>query len=307
MLVNKANISRIFENLKTTFHKAFGAVEPQWKEIAMEVPSTGKSNNYAWLSRFPAMRRWVGEKVFKSLKAFTYTVENDDWSADVEVYRNDIEDDELGIYGPQAQMAGQSAAELPDTIIGELINGVFTEKCFDGQYMCDTDHPGFDKDGEETTYSNKGTVKLKAGTLAEAQASFGAARTVMRKAKDEEGKPLGIKPTILLVGPHLEDTALIIANSDRFEDGKPNPYKGTIKVVVNDRLEEDEHWFLLDTRKPVKPFIYQKRKAPVFVSQTDMNADDVYSRGVYKFGAEARAAGGYGFWQTIWGSDGTTG
>jgi len=55
---------------------------------------------------------------------------------------------------------------------------------------------------------------------------------------------------------------------------------------------------------PVKPFVYQERKAPVFVEQTDPQADDVFNRKKFKFGAEARAAGGYAFWQMSWGSTG---
>ena len=46
------------------------------------------------------------------------------------------------------------------------------------------------------------------------------------------------------------------------------------------------------------------RKAPVFVEQTDPQADDVFSRKKFKFGAEARAAAGYGFWQMAYGSTG---
>jgi phage major head subunit gpT-like protein len=124
-----------------------------------------------------------------------------------------------------------------------------------------------------------------------AQASYGAARTAMRKFKDEEGRPLNVRPKILMVCPALEDTANALINTDRLEDGKPNPYKGTAEVLVNDYLTSDTAWFLLDTSKSVKPFIYQERKAPVFVSKTDMNSDDVFSRRQYLFGAEARAAG----------------
>lgn len=64
-------------------------------------------------------------------------------------------------------------------------------------------------------------------------------------------------------------------------------------------------WFLLDCNKPVKPFVYQERKKPVFVQQTNMDSDDVFNRGVYKFGAEARAAAGFGHWQLAYASDGT--
>ncbi|SOD42324.1 Mu-like prophage major head subunit gpT family protein [Nitrosovibrio sp. Nv4] len=301
LLVNKATISNVFISLKTTFNNAFGAAPTVWQKIAMKVTSTTGQNDYAWLSKFPKMRKWIGDKAVKSLEAFKYTVVNDDFEATVEVDRNDIEDDNLGIYGPQAQMAGESAAQLPDEIVMDLVNNGFTNLCFDGQYFFDTDHVV-----AGASVSNKGTKALSIATLALAQASYGAYRTAMKKFKDDEGRPLNVNPNILLVGPSLEDTANALMTVDRLEDGKPNPYKGTATVVVDARITSDTAWYLLDTTKAVKPFIYQERKAPVFVEQTASESDDVFNRKKFKFGAEARAAGGYGFWQLAYGSDGTT-
>ncbi|NRB43051.1 MAG: Mu-like prophage major head subunit gpT family protein, partial [Pseudomonadales bacterium] len=80
----------------------------------------------------------------------------------------------------------------------------------------------------------------------------------------------------MLVPPALEDTARTLMTTDRLEDGKPNLYKGACEVVVWDGWDSDTAWALLDTRKITKPFIYQERKAPKLVSQTDMNADNVF-------------------------------
>ena len=85
----------------------------------------------------------------------------------------------------------------------------------------------------------------------------------MRSLKDEEGRPLDINPDVLLVPPALEDTAKALMTVDRLEDGKPNPYKGAAQAVVSGRLTTATAWFLLDTTRPVKPFLYQERKAPV--------------------------------------------
>lgn len=299
MLVNKDSLRAAFVGLKTLFNNAFAAAPTTWEKIAMKVPSSTGSNLYAWLSAFPRMRRWVGDKHVKNLKAYTYSVENEDFEATVEVDRNHIKDDQMGIYAPQAQMAGHSAKQLPDEIVFELVNGGFRNVCYDGQYFFDTDHPV-----AGASVSNKGTAALSVATQAAAKASYGVARTAMRKFKDEDGRPLGIKPTVLLVGPALEDTARALLTNDRLEDGKANPYKGTAELVVDARIESDTAWFLLDTSLPVKPFIYQEREAPNFVQQTDPEADDVFNRKKFKFGAEARAAGGYGFWQLAYGSTG---
>ena len=303
MIVNRAAISALFINLKATFNNAFAAAPTTWQEIAMLVPSTTSSEDYAWLSTFPRMRRWIGEKFIKSLKAFKYTIVNEDFEATVEVNRNDIEDDRLGIYKPQAESAGVSAKQLPDELVGEVVAGVFTNLCFDGQFFCDIDHPVL-VDKVETSVSNKGTAVLSITTLALAMASFGAAKTAMTSFKDDEGRPLNVRPNILLVATNLEDIANVLMTADRLEDGKPNPYKNTCKVVVSPWLPAG-YWLLLDTTKPVKPFIFQERKKPVFVSQTSMEADNVFMLKKYRFGAEARGAAGYGFWQLCWGSDGS--
>jgi len=299
MLVNRATIAAVFTTLKTTFNNAFEIAPSQWQETAMLVPSGSGQNDYTWLSLFPKMRKWIGDKVIKSLEAFKYTVVNDDWEATVEVDRNHIEDDNLGIYAPQAQMAGWSARQLPDEIVSDLKNNAFANKCYDGQYFYDTDHSV-----AGASVSNLGTAALSAATAAAAAASYGAARTAIMSVTDDEGRPLALVPNVLEVPPALEITGKRLVEMDRLTDDSPNPYKGTAKLVVNPRLTSTTAWFLHCTSMPVKPFVYQERKAPVFVEQTDPQADDVFNRKKFKFGAEARAAGGYAFWQMSWGSTG---
>lgn len=305
MIINRENISNLFISLKTTFNNAFGSATGDWQQIAMKVPSTTGQNDYAWLSKFPRMRKWIGEKTIKALAAFKYTIVNEDFEATVEVDRNDIDDDNLGIYQPQAQAAGDSAATLPDEIIADVVNGAFATKCYDGQYFFDTDHPAKDATGQDISVSNKGTKVLSAASYQAALDSLGAAETAMMEFKDDDGRPLNIKPNVLMVPPALKAVANTLVTADRLDDGKANPFKGAYTVRVDARLTSRTAWYLLDTTKPVKPFVYQERKAPVFVQQIDPNADDVFSRKKYKFGAEARAAGGYGFWQLAYASDGT--
>ncbi|PID40658.1 MAG: head protein [Proteobacteria bacterium] len=306
MLVNKSNLTAAFINLKTTFNKAFEAAPTLWQRTTMRVPSGSSQNDYSWLSRFPRMRKWIGDKAVKALEAFSYTVVNDDWEATVQVDRNDIEDDNLGIYAPMAQDAGWSAKQLPDEIDADLKNNAFTNTCYDGQYFYDTDHPVKNADGVVASVSNKGTAALSAATPAAAAASYGAGRLAIMNFKDDEARPLGLVPNVLEVPPALEATGRLLLESDRLSDESPNPYKGTAELLVNPRLTSDTAWFLHVTNRPVKPFIFQERKKPSFVQQINPDADDVFMRKQFKFGAEARAAGGYGFWQMSYGSDGTT-
>lgn len=299
MNVNGATLNAIFLSLSKAYNQMFTDTPVEYTSIAMVVPSSGAYVDYRWLANFPQMKEWIGKKHIAKLAEYQYVIANKDYAATIEVTRNSIEDDQLGIYKPQAESAGFSAKQHPDELVFDAVNKSFTAQCYDGQPMVSTSH----KVGK-TSVSNKGTKKLSIATQAAAQASYGAARTAMRKFKDESGRPLNITPTVLLVPAALEDIANALMTVDRLEDGKPNPYKGTAKVQVSARLTDDDAWFLLDTSKPVKPFVYQLRKKPVFVQMTNIDSPNVFMEGVFYFGTEARGASGYGFWQTVFGSTG---
>lgn len=301
LLVNKDSLNALFTGLKTIFNNALTAATGNWAETAMEVPSSAAGEDYAWLSRFPKFRKWLGDKQVKNLEAGKYYKANEDWETTIAVKRNDIEDDRTGIYNTQSQQAGEAAGELHDIIVDDLKNNAFSEQCWDGQYFYDTDHPV-----GKGVVSNKGTKALSSATKAAALASYGAARAAIMSFKDTEGMSLRLVPDVLEVGPALEATARTLCEADKLDDNSPNPYRGTAKVLVNPAIVLPTQWMLHVTNKhSVKPFIVQMRKKPVFVSQVSAENDDVFMRGEFKFGAEARATGMYGFWQLSYGSDGT--
>lgn len=300
MLVNKETLHSIFTGLKTIFNNTLKAMPGNWQATAMEIPSDAEGEDYAWIGRFPKMRKWIGDKVIKNLKAGKYYKANEDWETTIAVKRNHIEDDRLGIYNTQSQQAGEAASELNDIIVDDLKNKAFTETCIDGQYYYDTDHPV-----AGVSVSNKGTMALSCATKAAAVASYGVARAAIMNLKDEEGMSLRLVPDTLEVPPSLEATARTICEAAELDDKSPNPFRGTATVLVNPALESSTVWMLHVTKKAsVKPFIVQMRKKPTFVSQTSEDNDDVFSRAEYKFGAEARATGLYGYWQLSYGSTG---
>jgi phage major head subunit gpT-like protein len=73
-------------------------------------------------------------------------------------------------------------------------------------------------------------------------------------------------------------------------------------TVSNMQDGSGDAWYLVDTSKAIKPFIFQLRKAPEFVSQTKTDSEDVFMRGEYKYGLEARGNTGYGLWQLCFAS-----
>lgn len=62
-------------------------------------------------------------------------------------------------------------------------------------------------------------------------------------------------------------------------------------------------WYLLDTRRSIKPFIYQDREKAELIVKDDPNTSDaVFERDQFSYGTRSRGAAGYGFWQMAFGS-----
>lgn len=141
MIINQAALSSIYKSFKTIFNEAFQAVVPLYEKAAMVVPSSVREETYAWLGAFPKMREWIGDRHIKNLSLQSYNIRNKDWEATIEVDRNDIEDDGIGVYGPIIAELGRASAQHPDELVFTLLKDGFTTPCYDGQYFFDTDHP----------------------------------------------------------------------------------------------------------------------------------------------------------------------
>ena len=62
-------------------------------------------------------------------------------------------------------------------------------------------------------------------------------------------------------------------------------------------------WYLLDTSRPLRPFIFQERKRPEFEAKTDPRTSDaVFTSNQFQYGVYARHNVGYGFWQCAYAS-----
>ncbi len=77
---------------------------------------------------------------------------------------------------------------------------------------------------------------------------------------------------------------------------------GTMGVYANTDGGAGTPWFLLCTNRPLKPIIYQERKAPVFTAKDRDTDDNVFDRNEYTYGVDMRCNVGYGLPQLAWGS-----
>lgn len=297
MIIDSGTIREAFQSFNTVFNKAFQETEVQYPRVAMEVPSGTRDENYAWLGAVPSMREWIGDRQIKNLSAYGYTIRNKDFEATVSVPRNDLEDDLIGVYKPLFQDLAYSARKHPDKLIFSLFPKGFTESCFDGKPFFSDSHASSIQGIKAEPQSNKGTYKLTPD-------SYGAARAQMMCLVDDQGETLSIVPDLLVVAPQKEAVGRTILMADEIHD-ETNIYKGTAELLVVPELAPyPEQWFLLCTKRPIKPFIFQNRRKAQLVAKDDPRDDNVFYNKELIYGADSRCNAGYGLWHLAYGSTG---
>lgn len=154
MIINSANLRTLYTGFSTAFQTAFNGVTPLYQRAAMVVPSATRSNEYGWLGDMPRMREWIGDRVIQNLATKGYTIVNRTFESTIAVRRDDLDDDNLGIFAPLFGEFGRQAAVFPDELVWPMYPAGFTTPCYDGQFFFDTDHPVLDANGVVTSVAN---------------------------------------------------------------------------------------------------------------------------------------------------------
>ena len=153
MLINAAALDLVFKGFQATYTDAYMLAPSHATDVAMTVPSVGRDETYSWIGNMPSMREWVGPRQVQNLKTYTFNIVNRKFEATVEVRREDIADDRLGVFKPFFAEMGQNAKRHPDELVFGLLKNGFAQNCYDGQFFFDTDHP-VEIDGLVTSVAN---------------------------------------------------------------------------------------------------------------------------------------------------------
>ncbi len=223
MQVTSATLQALRVGFNTEYQNAFDAVPKLKDRVAKTIRSTTAMNTYGWLKSLTGMREWLGSRTIDNLSEASYTIINKSYEKTIGVNRDNVEDDNLGMYSDGFTMMGDGAGRLPEELVWGLLKAGFATNCWDGQFFFDTDHPVLLADGTMSTYANT-------------------------------------------------------------DGGSGAP------------------WFLVCDTRPIKPIIYQERKAPNFVAKDKETDDNVFDRKEYLYGVDMRCNVGYGLPQLAWGS-----
>ncbi len=285
------NIRTMGRGFSRLFQEGRGSVAPWYTRLATVVPSTTAENVYGWMIKLPKMRKWVGDRVIHNVASQDYVVKNDDFELTVSVPRNSVMDDTFGIYNPIASELGQQASKYPDDLLVTLMQSGQSLVGPDGQFFFDVDHP------ISPINATMGTQSNYLVSSAFSEATFDTALATMAGFVGEDGRPMGVTPNLLVVPPQLRFAANKVVARDLTTNGESNVYKGATDVlVIPELVNKPTEWYLFDTTRALKPFIFQNRMSPQFVPLTAVNDENVFMHKEYIWGVDARGAAAFGLW-----------
>lgn len=280
------------KGLKTTFNKAYNeAKQPDLMPITTKVTSQSASEKYGWIGDMPQLREWFGDRQIKEAQDHDYTITNRDFEATVGVDRNEILDDQMGIIRPRIQTLAVRAKDHPNVLLSDLLVNGTTLLAYDGSaFFADRTAPN------DNLLAGTGT------TDAQILTDLGTVRAAMMRFHDDNGEDLGIVFDTIVCPPELLDTFGRIMSSATHiaasASGVVNQWKTVVKrVIANHRLTDVNDWYALAADLPLKPLIYQERKAPEFVSLDKSTDPEMFMRKRMLFGVDYRGNAGYGFFQ----------
>ena len=287
MDINRKNMDFLFQGFNTQFAAALENAPDSWQRFCGVIPSGAASNIYPFLEQFGGMREWIGDRQIKNLVSRKLEVVNRDFEDTVAVPRNDIEDDQYGIYSLLISQMGHNAGTLWQQLAVEAL--LSENNWIDNKAFFATDR----KYGSSTV-SNKTSSALSAD-------AYATARAAMMSCRGHNGKTLGIIPNLLIVGPKNEATAFSIlkdrlmlkTHSSASVSGvgaTENPWNGSAQLLVLPELSGDNEdlWFLCAASGVLKPVFVQQRKLPTLVRLDNDSDENVFSRKEYIYGSDAR-------------------
>ena len=126
----------------------------------------------------------------------------------------------------------------------------------------------------------------------------------MMTVMGEHERPLNIVPDLLVVSPQNEAAARELLFADLIA-GSSNVNKNTCELLVAPELGAyPDQWYLLCTKRYVRPLVFQEREKPKLVCKNKETDDNVFFYDQILYGIKGRYDVGFGLWQLAYGSTG---
>lgn len=281
--------------------KGRGMAVPFWSKLAAKVRASTKHVSLPMHAATAKLRRWDGERKVVGGKAYDYRVTPDRFELTLGIPIEELEDDNLEAWQNTIMDMGVQIELWPDDLVAAVLLAGESGLGFDAKAFFANDH----------SLKSGTTIDNLFGSTTLTKANVAAVIAEMKSWVGEDGRPLRIEPSLLVVPPALEDDAKEILGNDLIAKvfgsstaaaAVSNTMRGRLDLLVLPELAadaggSDADWYVMDTSKPTKPLVFVERVAPTITNRNSSNDDNVFNDDEIRVGVRARGAAGYGpFW-----------
>jgi phage major head subunit gpT-like protein len=320
MLISAPNLSYFFTTLETKFQLAYDTAESWHDQIATTYPVTSEAFVSGWIGMLDKMRVWRGARQVRTPAPQTYTATILPFELTESIDQFKLADDSYGIYYPLIQNMGTMTKKWPDYSIRDLIeaggdfSGTIAQTGTDGVSHWNTAHPVDYWDAGKGTYCNdygaSGTSVggVTVGGLFTTN-SYATVWEDHANRKNESGEKMGVLPDMTMLPMQLAFPGKTILQSTMFAPpvmggigigatgtanapfvgAMDNPLRGSTDLMINPDLTSAVAWYMLTTKRAIKPFGWALRESASIITRQDPKDPVVFDTHQYLFGASGRA------------------
>ena len=298
-IIDRQKLEAAYITFSTLFDMQLTKTPTIFQDIATVIPVASTVTQFKWLGDVPKMTEWIGQRAINKLQAETHQISTKDWANGIEVGRDELADDSLGLVEPRiTALAQEGMWKMEDLVMDFFNDGIAGTLglAYDGQPLYDDAHTASGSGG--TPQDNL----MSSTSQALATASYQEAWEKIMGFVDTKGESLRIIPDTLLVGVGNRTVARTILNSEIISNST-NIEKGTTRLIVHPRVS-GLRWHLLSTAQSVRAVILLVRQSAQFAAVDSFSDSHAFMNATFLYGADARFGAGIGLWQTAIGSDG---
>lgn len=306
MEISSANLTTLFTGFDTIFQKGFMLAPSYYEQICSVVPSSTSQTIYPWLGRTTGFREWVGDRALQALEAHAYTIVNKTFENTVGIERERIEDDQYGVYAPTIEQLGRDAKTHPDQLIFGMMRAATSGApvtigkitipvplAYDGFNLYSASH-----------------ATGPAGQVTSSGLSFWAASHVYAlntSIIDSNGNIQQVT-TAGTSGSSAPSWSSTVGNTttDSGVTWTLRTLGGSGPALVTSNINSTgtgSYWYLVDGSRPIKPFIFQKRREYAVTRMNTATDEAVFSQRMFRYGVDVRCNAGVGLWQYTYASN----
>src|SRR5260370_11259791 len=115
-------IQFLSQGVKNDFAATLNTAPTYWQTYADLKSSTRSGEAYYFTDLVPKMRLWLGDRIAQNISARAYLLQNNDYELTLEVDRNRINDDAVGVFSGLGQKIAIQGPRWPDHIMVSVLN-----------------------------------------------------------------------------------------------------------------------------------------------------------------------------------------